>query len=185
MQRSIVISSILRDLEYRSVEENSETWKRVEQILDSVLDMYRNAGYFRNLQRKNVVLEQITDTIQLAPFAPFKIVFKLPSDFGSLDTKIDGLIIEKVGNGYFLMVDQNICMNFFGKIDYSIKPDHSDFAWCEPVMLNAIISECVFKIKAIDTGQGLNYFSQASAKNLAYARKVRTKRDLPRYFGGW
>lgn len=185
MQRSIVISSILRDLEYRSVEENSETWKRVEQILDSVLDMYRNAGYFRNLQRRNVTLEQITDLVQLAPFAPFKTVFKLPSDFGSLDTHFDGLIIQKEGNGFYLMKDDLVCSNFYGKIDYSIKPDHSDFSWCEPVMLNAIISECVFKIKAIDSGQGLNYFSQASAKNLAYARKIRTKRDIPRFFGGW
>lgn len=183
MRAELVISSIIRNLDYRSVEEGSEVWKRVEQNLDAVLEQFRNAGYFRNLQRKSVALEKVLDSPLLDSFAPHTEVYRLPVNFGSLDSKLDGLYVKHVGNWYYLIND-GAC-GFSGYIDYTIHINHDDFSWCDPTILNSIIAEVVFRIKAIDSGQGLGYFSQVAAKNLAYARQVKTKRDLPRNFSGW
>lgn len=183
MRAELVISSIIRNLDYRSVEEGSEVWKRVEQNLDAVLEQFRNAGYFRNLQRKSVVLEKVLDIPLLDSFAPHKEVYRLPSNFGSLDSKLDGLYVKHVGNWYYLIND--CACGFYGYVDYTIHINHDDFSWCDPTILNSIIAEVVFRIKAIDSGQGLGYFSQVAAKNLSYARQVKTKRDVPRNFNGW
>ena len=142
--------------------------------LETVLENFRNAGYFRNLHRYDVKLVRVIDDAILSYFPLYNNVYYLPADFGSLETISDNFVVEFYNNFYWLCVRNNCCFNGF--IDYSVKPDYNEFSWCDPSILHSIVTATATKIKAFDTGKDFEYMSQESARNLGYARKIRTKR---------
>lgn len=177
-----MISEVLENLDYQNVSPTSQLWQRASRSLDIVLRGFTESGSFRNLQRRKVKLNLVHDTRVLSFFVRCNRVYQIPSDFGSMGTIEEGLYTGFFENGQYLCVEKSC--KFDGTLDYSIKPDYDDFAWCDADILKIVVLETAVRMKAIDEGKGLDYRMNQAVKALASAKKFNTKRTRLAKFRG-
>ena len=183
MRREVVISEVLENLDYQNVSPTSQLWQRASRNLDIVLRGFTESGSFRNLQRRRVKLNLVNDEEVLNFFARYSRVYKIPSDFGSMDTIEEGLYTGFFENGLYLCIEKSC--RFDGTLDYTIKPDYEDFTWCDADILKIIVLETAIRMKALDEGKGLDYSMSKAVKALSNAKKFNTKRTRPVKFRGF
>lgn len=172
MKRTELIATVLQELRYLNVSPYSDQWEQVSNQIDIVVRELLMTGDFNNLTVKLIHPEQETDPVVLANFVKYDFVYRLPADFGSLETRRDEFFVGCYNSAYYLCVNHHpvFCL------EYQMKPDFEDFAWCDPLMLNIIVKETATRMEAILNGSYANYMMQKNNELIQKARRIKTNR---------
>lgn len=172
MRRVELISHILQELRYLNVSPYSDQWEQVSNQIDIVVRELMMTGEFNNLIIRITNPERETNQGVLENFIKYKYVYRMPANFGSLETRVDDWFLGYYKNSYYLCANDCSVHSF----EYQMKPDFEDFSWCDVLMLNIIIKEVASRMEAMFSGSYAQYAMKKNNELIQKAKRVKTNR---------